>query len=184
MKKIITTALMTSLLLTANAQKSITTFMGITVDGSVKEMRQQLLKNGFQEADKGIMKGQINGDGYFLFITADNEKVSQLALVEEKGTNDVRTIIDKYNRLIEEYRENKYYTEYEHNNTIALESKNTCSNYIHSGWYYAEFFQVCEQQEYSRRISLRISDEFGDYRIITTFDNIYNMQKGTLAAQN
>ena len=99
-------------------------------------------------------------------------------VVEEDSTDNVNDAVEKFNTLLDAYRnDEKRYTEYEYNYPIPDRAEETNEGYINSGWYYAEFFQVCKPQNYSRRVSLRISDEYGGYRIVTTYDNVYNLDE-------
>lgn len=178
MKKILTSAIAFLITLTVSAHQSITTFMGIPVKGSEKAMRTKLKAKGFEESDKNILKGMLEGKEHFLFINTNNNSVCQLVLVEEESINNANAAVDKFNSLLEEYRnDEKRYTEYKYNYPIPDRDEYTNKGYIAGGCYYAEFFQVCNPQNYSRRISLRISDEYSGYRIVKTYDNVYNLNE-------
>lgn len=161
-----------------SARKNVTTFMGIPVKGSEKAMFSKLQAKGFTESDKGILKGEVEGKQCFLFINTNNNSVCQIVVVEEDSTDNVNDAVEKFNALLEAYHnDEKRYTEYEYNYPIPDRAEETNEGYINNGWYYAEFFQVCTPQNYSRRISLRLSDEYGGYRIVTTYDNVYNLDE-------
>ncbi len=161
-----------------SAQQNVTTFMGIPVEGEEKAMRSKLQAKGFSESDKDILKGEVEGKQCFLLIKTNKDSVSQLIVVEEDTISNVKAAVDKFNALIETYRnDEKRYAEYEYNYPIPDRDEETNKSHINDGYYYAEFFQACEPQNYSRRISLRLSDEYGGYRIVTTYDNVYNMDE-------
>ncbi len=178
MNKILTSIITLLMTLTVSAQKSITTFMDIPVKGSEKAMFSKLQAKGFTESDRNILKGVVEGKPCFLFINTNNNSVSQIVVVEEDATDNASIAVERFNALLEAYRnDEKRYTEYEYNYPIPDRTEETNKGYINNGWYYAEFFQVCTPQNYSRRISLRLSDEYGDYRIVTTYDNVYNLDE-------
>ena len=163
---------------TVSAQQNVTTFMGIPVKGSEKTMFSKLQAKGFKETDKGILKGEVEGKPSFLFIKTNNNNVSQIVVVEEDFTDNVNDAVEKFNSILEAYRNDEsHYTEYEYNFPISEREEKTNKEYVKNGWYYAEFFQINTPQNYSRRISLRLSDEYSSYRIVKTYDNVYNMDE-------
>jgi len=47
--------------------------------------------------------------------------------------------------------------------------------YINEEWDYAEFFQKTQPQRYTRRIGIKLTDKYGDYRIVRHYDNNYDI---------
>ena len=70
MKRIIITLLVAAVTLCANAQRDVTKFLGIPVDGSKSEMIQKLKAKGFKSAshDKNILEGTFNGPSALLYF--------------------------------------------------------------------------------------------------------------------
>ena len=174
MKRILNIIMMTMLALTTQAQQSITEFMGIPVDGSKTSLIKKL-KN------KGVVNMQCIMDNidYNIKIYDHKGKVYRISLIEKKGTDDPCVAVKKYNDLVTRYKnDTRDYTEYESNDLIREANSQRYKRFISEGFYYAEFFQVCVPQLYSRRVSIKISDEDGDYRLVNSYYNIYNMPEG------
>lgn len=179
MKKIFTIAIMMMLVLNMSAQQGITTFLGIPVDGSKTLFIQKVKAKGFEQDTKdNSLNGMFEGRPVTIKVFTDNGKVSRVMVIDSESTRDVMEIVDKYNGLIDTYRERPDLTEYESNPYIRDAEAAIHMRFIHEGFYYAEFFQRNDPELYSRLMSFKISDEKGEYRIITCFDNIYNLPKG------
>lgn len=179
MKRIFSITLTLMLAVSLQAQKSVTTFLGIPVEGTKSEMVNKLKENGVLTESGSGMSCTISGVPYIVKIMTNDNKVYRISLTEQVGTDDICKAIAKYNELIEQFRNNeKEFTEYESNDLIHECNSPKYRHYIHEGWCYAEFFQVCDPQLYSRKVSFKISDEYGDYRIVRCYDNIYNLPKG------
>lgn len=178
MKRILTIAMTLMLALYVQAQGSVTSFLGIPVDGSRATMVKELVKKGFVRKSNDRLDCVIEGVPYIVKIMTNKGRVCRISLIEKEGTEDVSLAVEKYNALIEWYRNSKDYTEYEYNDPIRSSDNLTYERYICEGWYYAEFFQVCDPQLYSKRVSFKLSDEYGDYRIVRCYDNIYNLPEG------
>ena len=179
MKRFFSITLAFLLALSLQAKNPITTFLGIPVGGTKSEMISKLKEKGVLTEAGSEMRCSISGVPYIVKIMTDKNKVYRISLTEVAGTDDVCKAVAKYNELIEQFRNNdRKYTEYESNDLIHECDSPKYRHYIHEGWCYAEFFQVSDPQLYSKRVSFKISDEYGDFRIVRCYDNIYNMPKG------
>lgn len=174
MKKIVFAFLMTLAPMSLLAQKNITTFMGIPVNGTKSSVVAKLKSRGFVKDGHDCLKGEIENIPYLVRVMTDRGRVYRISVVEEKGTDDVSLAVARYNSLLDWFRKDSNYTEYEYNPYIYPSDNLKYEKKIADGWYYAEFFQKEEPQLYSRLVSFRITDEYGDYRIERCYENIYN----------
>jgi hypothetical protein len=94
MKNLILAAMMILFATTANAQKDVTKFLGIPVDGTKAEMIQKLKAKGFTSNayDSEILEGEFNGEKVNIHIVTDNNKVYRI-MVSDQATRDERQII-------------------------------------------------------------------------------------------
>lgn len=96
---------------TMNAQKDVTTFLGIPVDGTKTEMRRKLIEKGFVSKDLNnddVLEGEYNGTDVVLFIKTNNKRVYRISLIDKYGKSE-QEIKDRYNKLVEQFRNNKRY---------------------------------------------------------------------------
>ena len=171
MNKILTSAIVLLMTIAVSAQQNVTTFMGIPMKGSASIMRNALVKKGFVLNKDYTLMGCVDGDSCIVTIDTEKGKVTGITAVNIYGTNNVREAIDKYETLLDFYKEDCNYTEYEINSYVQAADRETYKRYIEKEIYYAEFFQVCEPQEYTRKLSFKLTAKYGDYRIVRCYEN-------------
>lgn len=93
-----------------HAQKEVTEFLGIPVDGSKSEMLQKVTDKGFtiNPNQKDVLEGEFNGIDVFIAIVTNNNKVRRLAVVDAKPTNEANIKI-RFNNLLRQFQNNKKY---------------------------------------------------------------------------
>ena len=112
MKKLIFSLLATLLTLSLYAQNDVTTFLGIPVDGFKSEMRQKLIAKGFTPKKVGnneYLEGEFNGTDVHIYIATNNNKVYRI-MVCDANTQDEANIKIRFNRLVNQFKNNKKYT--------------------------------------------------------------------------
>lgn len=112
MKKLILSLLATLLTLSLYAQNDVTTFLGIPVDGFKSEMRQKLIAKGFTPKKVGTneyLEGEFNGTDVHIYIATNNNKVYRI-MVCDANTQDEANIKIRFNRLVNQFKNNKKYT--------------------------------------------------------------------------
>ena len=73
----------------AFAQKNVTQFMGIPVDGTKSAMIQKLKAKGFSyNASTDQLSGQFNGRDVTLAIGTNKNKVSRIAVTDKVGSTE------------------------------------------------------------------------------------------------
>ncbi|UEA62041.1 hypothetical protein LK429_08095 [Hoylesella buccalis] len=88
MKKILSLAFLLMLSLSLFAQRQVTKFLGIPVDGSRTAMIQKLKAKGFRyNSYSDMLEGQFNGTDVVILVQANNNKVWRIAVVY-KGSFD------------------------------------------------------------------------------------------------
>ena len=112
MKKFLFSLLATLLTLSLYAQNDVTTFLGIPVDGFKSEMRQKLIAKGFTPKKLGTkeyLEGEFNGTDVLIYIVTNNNKVYRI-MVCDANTQDEANIKIRFNRLVNQFKNNKKYT--------------------------------------------------------------------------
>ena len=112
MKKLLFSLLATLLTLSLYAQNDVTTFLGIPVDGFKSEMRQKLIAKGFtpkKVGTKEYLEGEFNGTDVHIFIATNNNKVYRI-MVCDANTQDEANIKIRFNKLVNQFENNKRYT--------------------------------------------------------------------------
>ena len=112
MKKLLFSLLATLLTLSLYAQNDVTTFLGIPVDGFKSEMRQKLIAKGFTPKKVGnneYLEGEFNGTAVHIFIATNNNKVYRI-MVCDANTQDEANIKIRFNKLVNQFENNKRYT--------------------------------------------------------------------------
>lgn len=111
MKKLLTLMMVVMVSLTSFAQKDVTKFLGIPVDGTVSEMRQKLIDKGFESLpgfEYNQLKGRFNGEDVLLSIAENNGKVWRIALGDANPSSETNVRI-RFNNLCHQFCNNKNY---------------------------------------------------------------------------
>ena len=84
MKRILLIAFVLVISISLFAQKDITKFLGIPIDGFKPEMIQKLKEKGFvsSESDKSILEGEFNGIQVSVHVVTNNNKVCRIMLCD------------------------------------------------------------------------------------------------------
>lgn len=130
MTRFIFSLLITLMTLTAYAQKDVTKFLGIPVDGTKAEMIQKLKSKGFKSSyyDKDILEGEFNGYEANIMVQTNNK---------------VWRIIVSYNNLSEKIAKTRF--------------NNLCSQFKKSSKYYSPSldFSISDSEDISYEISIK-----------------------------
>lgn len=91
------------------AQKDVTKFLGIPVDGFKSEMIGKLKSKGFTlTSKKDVLNGEFNGRDVNIFIKTNSNKVCRLMVVDVNSANESEIKI-RFNNLIQQFQNNKNY---------------------------------------------------------------------------
>lgn len=94
------------------AQKDVTQFLDIPVDGYKAEMIKKLKSKGFtsNRNKEDILDGEFNGTDVNIFLGTNNNKVWRIA-VSDVNTSDETNIKIRFNNLIQQFKNNSRYSE-------------------------------------------------------------------------
>lgn len=111
MKKGLSLAFLLMLSVAIYAQKEITKFMGIPVDGSKTAMIQKLKNKGFvYNAKQDCLEGEFNGEEVLVSPVMNNNKVYRIAVFDKHERNESQIRI-RFNRLLNQFINNKKYVQ-------------------------------------------------------------------------
>lgn len=92
------------------AQKDVTQFLGIPVDGAKSEMIQKLKEKGYTISPykKDVLVGEFNGTDVNIHIVTNNNKVCRI-MVDDANTMGETDIRIRFNNLLQQFKNNKKY---------------------------------------------------------------------------
>ena len=105
MKKYITLFILSLLTITALAQKEVTKFLGIPIDGFKSQMKQKLIAKGFRQTSEpgyDFLVGEFNGHDVNLHIVTNNNKVYRIMVADAKTCNEAN-IKTRFNILVSQF---------------------------------------------------------------------------------
>lgn len=92
------------------AQKDVTQFLGIPVDGTKSEMIKKLKDKGFKTVSwmEDVLTGEFNGREVYLSVITTNNKVSRIALFDTNPSDETNIRI-RFNTLVRQFQNNSKY---------------------------------------------------------------------------
>lgn len=124
------------------AQKDVTQFLGIPVDGSKWVMIQKLKEKGFRSPTVGedVLKGEFNGEEVYVNIVTNNNKVYRIMLadVTNRDETDIRL---RFNKLCRQFANNPKYQSWRDDQTISEDEDISYEISTHKKRYEAVFYQ-------------------------------------------
>lgn len=110
MKKILSIMMMLVLSAALYAQKEVTKFLGIPVDGTKAAMIQKLKAKGFTPSlrEKDMLVGTFNGAKVNVYIVPNKGKVCRIMVCDANTMNETDIRI-RFNTLCRQFNENKKY---------------------------------------------------------------------------
>jgi hypothetical protein len=92
------------------AQKDVTQFLGIPVDGNKSEMIKKLKSKGFTISpnDKDVLVGQFNGTSVDIYIATNNNIVCRVMVTDVDYSNEIDIKI-RFNNLLQQFKKNEKY---------------------------------------------------------------------------
>lgn len=122
------------------AQKDVTQFLGIPVDGSKWVMIQKLKEKGFVSSTVGDLEGEFNGTQVYVKIGTNNNKVYRIMLadVANRDETDIRL---RFNELCRQFANNPKYFSLRGDQTIPEDEDISYEISAHEKRYEAVFYQ-------------------------------------------
>ena len=196
MRKFLTLLAMIAISASVFAQKEVTKFMGIPVDGSPTEMVKKLKAKGFK-TDEGYMRdvkrglidldgtevltGRFNGEKVRAFLVVEQNKVRRIYLAD-KNTRDETQIKIRFNTLVRQFEGNGKYVPYDvDEQTIADDEDISYQMTVNKKQYDAYFLQKGEDGtiDAKRVVWFSIEQRSEGYYISMFYDNKYNQADGS-----
>lgn len=125
------------------AQKDVTTFLGIPVDGYKSEMRKKLIAKGFtpkQVSGQEYFEGEFNGAEVHVYIATNNNKVWRIMLCDVIEQDEANIKI-RFNKLVRQFEKNKRYStlkNYQIPEDENISYEMTINNKVYEAVYYQE----------------------------------------------
>ena len=194
MRKFLTLLAMIAISASVFAQKEVTKFMGIPVDGSPTEMIKKLKAKGFKTDEKfmqpikqglidwdgpEVLTGRFNGEKVLLGLLVEQNKVWRIC-ISDKNTRDETQIKIRFNTLVRQFENNDKYL-YFYEQTIADDEDISYQMTVNKKPYQATFLQKGEDGmvDGKRMVWFMISQRSDDYCIYMYYDNEYNRADGS-----
>lgn len=127
---------------TAHAQKDVTKFLGIPVDGTKAEMIQKLKAKGFKSSayDSEVLEGEFNGENVNIHIVTNNNKVYRI-MVSDKTMRDETEIRIRFNSLCRQFNNNPKYLGLYDDQSISQDEDISYEIGVNNKQYEATFIQ-------------------------------------------
>ena len=195
MRKFLTLLAMIAISASVFAQKEVTQFMGIPVDGSPTEMIKKLKAKGFT-TDEDVMRdvkqglidldgpevltGRFNGEYVRLYLNVGTNNVWRISLVD-KNSRDETQIKIRFNTLVRQFENNDKYVPYVDEQTIADDEDISYQMTVNKKQYQAGFVQKGEDGtvDEKRFVWFTIGEGYKGYVIYMFYDNEYNQADGS-----
>lgn len=131
--------------LSVHAQKDVTRFLGISVDGPKDEMIQKLKAKGFKAnlSDSDALTGEFNGSDVNVFVVTNNNKVCRIVVSDANGVDETAIRI-RFNTLCNQFEKNSKYLQLSDNQKIP-DNERIYSGMSRGKRYEAIFYQNIEQ---------------------------------------
>ena len=148
MNKLMSIVMLLAVTAALHAQKSVTQFLGIPVDGTKSEMIRKLKAKGFESSryDKDVLEGEFNGYDVRVHVVTNNNKVSRIMVEDAYPVNETSIRI-RFNTLCNQFINNGKYVSYtDPSNYLISENENIGYNTtVNHKRYEAVFYQIPEK---------------------------------------
>lgn len=176
MKKFIFTLFLSAIAFTMVAQKDVTKFLGIPVDGTKSEMIRKLKAKGFKSSsyDREILEGEFNGYDVTVHIVTTNNKVSRIMLCDKNNVNETSIRI-RFNNLCYQFQGNKKYITFK-DFTIPDEEDISYNMSVNNKRYEAVFYQIIENPENAIETEFKpiINNKYSEIELINPTEKTKN----------
>ena len=195
MRKFLTLLAMIAISASVFAQKEVTKFMGIPVDGSPTEMIKKLKAKGFTTDEDAmqavklegsdldgpeVLTGRFNGEYVRLYLNVGTNNVWRISLVD-KNSRDETQIKIRFNTLVRQFEGNGKYVPFVDEQTIADDEDISYQMTVNKKQYQAGFVQKGEDGtvDEKRFVWFTIGEGYKGYVIYMFYDNEYNQADGS-----
>ena len=152
----------------AFAQKNVTQFLGIPVDGTKSAMIQKLKAKGYTyDASSDLLSGQFNGRSVYVKIATNNNKVYRI-VVTDANTSSETDIRIRFNTLCDQFSKNEKYmpADFLGEYKISEDADISYEMSVKNKRYEASYFQVSKADQdtsgFTQWAVNRILEKYGD----------------------
>lgn len=155
--------------------KDVTKFLGIPVDGTKTEMKQKLIAKGFVPKKMGNeewLEGEFNGTDVHVWIVTNNNKVYRIFL-SDKITVDEAQIKIRFNRLVEQFENNKRYCAF---GDYSLSDEEDISHemLVNNKIYAAYYSQDPDFENIDAKVQIAIKEKYSDEELKNPSETVRN----------
>lgn len=186
------TLLFVNILNIANAQRDVTKFMGIPIDGTYQEMEKKLVEKGFKVGRydpsghrEDYLFGMFNDKFVNLYIVTYKQKVYRIVVRYETRYSDCVAIKGMFNELCWQFENNPKYKTDEPNQRLPTNYNVEYEMNINKQRPECYFYQISnttKKIDFNKCVWFMIHQEEHDnktyYGIIMFYDNLYNYPNG------
>ena len=163
------------LALTTFAQKDVTKFLGIPVDGTKAQMIAKLKAKGFTPSTKsykkGALTGTFNGRKVDLYVVTNNNKVYRIMVADQQFDNATDIKIH-FNNLCEQFKNNKKYISFG-DQTIPKEENILHEMIVNNKRYQACFYQVpSDTAQATMAVREKLLQKYSEYQLANPTEEI------------
>ena len=162
MKKILILAMTVILSSGAFAQREVTKFLGIPVDGTKQSMIQKLKAKGFtydQQTD--YLYGEFNGEEVSISVQTNGNKVWRIAITDEIGRNENQIRI-RFNNLVNQFENNNKYMPYKKDSQTLSDNEDISYEISANDKQYAAIFYQYSKDAPEFSDTLTLQKEYGE----------------------
>ena len=162
MKKILILAMTVILSSGAFAQREVTKFLGIPVDGTKQSMIQKLKAKGFtydQQTDR--LYGEFNGEEVSISVQTNGNKVWRIAITDEidRSENQIRI---RFNNLVNQFENNNKYMPYKKDSQTLSDNEDISYEISANDKQYAAIFYQYSKDAPEFSDILTLQKEYGE----------------------
>lgn len=189
MKKLLVSVILCLSTMCVLAQKDVTQFLGIPVDGTKTEMIQKLKTKGFKvdPYNKDMLTGKFNGQDVNVLIGTNGDKVWRIMVIDENPTDEINIKI-RFNNLCRQFENNPKYTTLGVENTAIPDNENISHEMlVNKKRYEAVYYQLPKDMVSSyilevspyKQVWFFISESgYHKYQIAMFYENLHNQANG------
>ncbi|MBR5254807.1 MAG: hypothetical protein IKV46_07215 [Bacteroidales bacterium] len=158
------------------AQKHITKFLNIPIDGSGKDMIQKLKDKGFSYSQKDdVLVGVFNGEMVAIDVHSQQDKVWRL-IIEDLSTRDEEQIVERFNSLVRQFENSNNYMPFIQGQAIKKGENLAYDMSKYGVIFRAGFYQKGDSwlMKDERFVWFMIVKIYSRYKIVMYYENGYN----------
>lgn len=172
MKKLLTIVLLLTLTAATYAQKDVTKFLGIPVDGTKSAMIQKLKAKGFTyNSAYDYLEGEFNGRDVTLFIATNNNMVWRI-MVRDARISSETDIKIRFNELCRQFERNKKYISPDESQVLSEDEDISFEIMVHKKRYQASFFQQTDSVKTATDIQQYLLSKYTPEQLTNTTEEM------------